>query len=69
MQADRESFYRCTFTSPFSRRVAHVRAWDTGEALQLFHTELRADGVDEQGTIEATPFHPTGEPERAEYLP
>ena len=69
MQVDRESFYRCTFTSSFSRRVAHVRAWDTTEALQLFHTELRADGVDEPGTTEAVPFRSAGEAARAEYQP
>jgi DNA replicative helicase MCM subunit Mcm2 (Cdc46/Mcm family) len=49
----RETFYRCTFSSARSRRVAHVRAWDVGEAVQLFRTELRTDGVDERGTIEA----------------
>lgn len=56
MTVQRESFYRCTFSSPQSRRVAHVRAWDAGEAVQLFRTELRTDGVRERGTIEVTDF-------------
>lgn len=68
MQAKRESFYRCVFTSPRSRRVAHVRAWDPGEAVQLFRTELRTDGVDERGTIEVHPFGDGGG-ERAAYQP
>jgi hypothetical protein len=69
MKVTRESFYRCIFTSPRSRRVAHVRAWDTVEAVQLFHTELRTDGVDECGTIEVFPFGEPGEGERAAYQP
>jgi hypothetical protein len=56
MKVQRESFYRCTFSSPKSRRVAHVRAWDAGEAVQLFRTELRTDGVRERGTIKVTDF-------------
>jgi len=52
MRLHRESFYRCTFSSKQSRRVAHVRAWDAEEAALLFRTELKADGVNERGTIE-----------------
>jgi hypothetical protein len=52
MQTKRESFYRCVFTSAHSRRVAHVRAWDSDEAVQLFRMELRADGVRERGSFE-----------------
>lgn len=59
MQVKRESFYRCIFSSPRSRRVAHVRAWDADEAEQLFRTELRTDGVDERGTIEVVPLDRT----------
>jgi hypothetical protein len=56
MKMKRESFYRCVFSSPRSQRVAHVRAWDAGEAVQLFRTELKSDGVAERGTIEVFPF-------------
>ncbi len=52
MIEQRETFYRCTFSSPSSRLVAHVRAWDADEAVQLFRTELQGDGVGEHGTIE-----------------
>ncbi len=69
MQEKRESFYRCVFSSPRSRRVAHVRAWDADEALQLFRTELRADGVDERGAIEVWPFDGSAAGERADYRP
>jgi hypothetical protein len=65
----RESFFRCVFSSPRSRRVAHVRAWDVGEAVQLFRTELKADGVDERGAIEVSPFGGSGEGEHADYRP
>jgi DNA replicative helicase MCM subunit Mcm2 (Cdc46/Mcm family) len=68
MKATRESFYRCTFNSTRSRRVAHVRAWDAGEAVQLFRTELKTDGVDERGTIEVTGMR-GGEEEHAAYRP
>jgi len=54
MRIRRESFYRCTFSSPASLRVAHVRAWDADEAAQLFQVELRTDGVDERGEIQVT---------------
>jgi hypothetical protein len=66
MLEKRESFYRCVFSSPRSRRVAHVRAWDADEALQLFRTELRADGVDERGAIEVRAFDGSGPGERAD---
>jgi DNA replicative helicase MCM subunit Mcm2 (Cdc46/Mcm family) len=56
MIAHRETFYRCTFSSPRTRLIAHVRAWDADEAVQLFRTELRTDGVDERGTIEVASF-------------
>jgi hypothetical protein len=52
MQAKRESFYRCVFTSPSARHVAHVRAWDSDEAMQLFRLELKTDGLRERGTFE-----------------
>jgi hypothetical protein len=64
----RESFYRCVFSSPRSRRVAHVRAWDAGEAVQLFRSELKLDGVAERGTIEVFPFGQE-EAERGAYRP
>ena len=56
MKMQRESFYRCVFSSSSSRRVAHVRAWDADEAAQLFRTELRSDGVAERGTIQVFTF-------------
>lgn len=69
MRLERESFYRCIFTSPHSRRMAHVRAWDAGEAVQLFRTELKTDGVGERGTIEVIPFRESDEGQRAGYRP
>lgn len=69
MLEKRESFYRCIFSSPRSRRVAHVRAWDADEALQLFRTELRADGVDERGAIEVSAFDGSGAGAPADYRP
>ena len=68
MQVKRESFFRCVFTSPSSRRVAHVRAWDAGEAVQLFRTELRTEGVEERGTIQVRSFDESDR-ERGEYRP
>jgi hypothetical protein len=50
--AQRETFFRCTFSSPRGDRVGHVRAWDPGEAIQLFAIELQGEGVAEAGTIE-----------------
>lgn len=69
MQVKRETFYRCVFSSPRSRRVAHVRAWDADEAVQLFRTELRADGVDERGAIQVSAFDGSGAGEQADYRP
>ncbi len=51
----RESSFEVQFESPSRRRVAHVRAWDAKEALQLFDEELRADGVDEPGEFVVLP--------------
>jgi hypothetical protein len=68
MKVGRESFYRCTFSSPKSRRVAHVRAWDVSEAVQLFRTELKADGVEERGKILVTGLG-GHEEENAAYRP
>ena len=56
MKVSRESFFRCVFSSPKSERVAHVRAWDADEAVQLFRSELKSDGVEERGTIQVFPF-------------
>ncbi len=68
MVAHRETFYRCTFSSPAVRRVAHVSAWNDEEAVELFEAELIGDGVDEAGTIEVAPL--TGvRSRRAEYRP
>ena len=69
MNAQRESFFRCTFSSGTSQRIAHVRAWDRGEAVQLFQTELRGDGVDERGTIEVNDLDGEKQPTRARYTP
>jgi len=68
MNFTRESFYRCVFSSPRSERVAHVRAWDAGEAVQLFRSELASEGVAERGTIRV---FSSGEAEarRAPYRP
>jgi len=51
MPIQRELVFRCVFSSPSSERVGRVRAWDAAEAVQLFETELRTEGVDERGTI------------------
>jgi hypothetical protein len=50
-----ESSFECRFESASRRRVAHVRAWDAKEALQLFEAELRADGIDEPGEFAVSP--------------
>jgi hypothetical protein len=68
MIEQREGFYRCTFLSPRSRRTAHVRAWDVGEAVQLFRTELQTDGVVERGTIEVSDLDGSAT-QRARYRP
>jgi hypothetical protein len=68
MTPDRERFFRCTFSSTRRTAVAHVSAWDAGEAVQLFQAELREDGVGERGTIEVAPI--TGAvAKRAAYRP
>ncbi|HVI95109.1 MAG TPA: hypothetical protein VM753_13945 [Anaeromyxobacter sp.] len=68
MVAHRETFYRCTFSTPEIRRVAHVSAWDEEEAVELFEAELIGDGVEEPGTIEVASL--TGvRSRRAEYRP
>ncbi len=51
----RESSFQCQFDSASRRRVAHVRAWDAKEALQLFVVELRGDGVEEAGEVVVSP--------------
>lgn len=51
MKVQRESVFRCVFSSRSSVRVAHIRAWDEEEAIQLFRSELRAEGVGERGTF------------------
>ncbi len=53
----RERSFQCQFESAARRRVAHVRAWDAKEAVQLFAIELRADGVEEEGDVVVTPVH------------
>lgn len=68
MNARRESFYRCIFSSPRTQRVAHVRAWDPAEAVMLFRTELEADGVHERGRIEVSKLDGVFE-QQAEYRP
>ncbi len=55
MRDIRESFFQCQFDSAARRRIAHVRAWDAKEAVQLFVTELRGDGVDEEGEVVVSP--------------
>lgn len=64
----RETFFRCTFSSARSRRVGHVRAWDPRDAVQLFRAELRTDGVEERGTIEVAALD-GGHTQRADYRP
>lgn len=66
--AQKETFFRCTFSSARSQRVAHVRAWDRRDALQLFRTELQTEGVDERGTIEVEALD-GGDPQRSDYRP
>ncbi|HVO21784.1 MAG TPA: hypothetical protein VMU15_21210 [Anaeromyxobacter sp.] len=67
MKVQRELFYRCIFSSPDSRLVAHVRAWDADEAAQLFQAELRTDGVEEHGTIEVVEIGAGAEEAHAAY--
>jgi hypothetical protein len=51
MNATREAVFECTYASAARLWTAHVRAWDAGEAVELFAHELRVDGVAESGTI------------------
>jgi hypothetical protein len=55
MRDIRETSFECRFDSASRHRVAHVRAWDAKEALQLFEAELRADGVEEAGAFAVAP--------------
>ena len=66
MQTTRESFYRCVFTSLNSRRVAHVRAWDSDEAMQLFKAELRTEGIRERGKFQVERLGGSEEEHRGE---
>jgi len=56
MTPQRETFFRCTFSSPRRTSIAHIAAWDEREAIQLFSAELDDDGVGERGTIEVEPL-------------
>lgn len=69
MIPQREMFFRCTFSSPRRRAVAHVSAWDAREAIQLFSAELAGDGVGERGTIEVESLAGTIGSRRAQYRP
>ena len=39
----RETVYLCTYGSGEHERVGHVRAWDDGEAAELFARELELE--------------------------
>jgi hypothetical protein len=69
MKVQRESFYRCVYSSPSVERVGHVCAWDAREAVQLFSTELRSEGVGERGTIRVTPLASDGSDRTSAYRP
>jgi hypothetical protein len=45
----RESVYVCTYSHPDGEHVAYVRAWDDGEAAELFAREIELDSEDESG--------------------
>lgn len=64
----REAFYACTFDSRTERRIAHVRAWDLGEAVELFVSELRSEGVSEPGEVVVAPLR-GGRRSRALFQP
>jgi hypothetical protein len=53
----RESSFECQFDSVSRHRVARIRAWDAKEALELFETELRLDGVEEAGEVVVAPVN------------
>ena len=57
----RERPFQCEFESASRHWVAHVRAWDAQEALQLFIAELRAEGIDEAGDVTVSPARAGGE--------
>jgi hypothetical protein len=50
----RERVFICEFCSRTTRCVAHVCAWDSGEALDVFLAELRESGVDGPGQLAVT---------------
>jgi hypothetical protein len=52
-----EILYACTFASRSGLRITHVRAWDPGDALDLFVAELRSEGITEAGEVEVVPLH------------
>ena len=60
-----ESSFQCQFDSRSRRCVVRVRAWDAEEALQLFVTELRAEGVAEAGDVVVSPLQGRGGGSRA----
>lgn len=68
MTPERETFFRCTFSSPRRTSVAHIAAWDAGEAVQLFEAELRDEGVGERGMIEVASLG-GAQTKRAKYRP
>ncbi len=47
----REALFECTYASAVRRRSALIRAWDAREAVELFASELREEGVAERGKI------------------
>ncbi|HYG67924.1 MAG TPA: hypothetical protein VD838_09700 [Anaeromyxobacteraceae bacterium] len=63
MTAMREVVYECRYASGAEQRIAHVRAWDLREAVELFAEELASDGVAAGGTISA---HAFGSSEKSE---
>ncbi|MFO0585605.1 MAG: hypothetical protein U0229_25255 [Anaeromyxobacter sp.] len=68
MTVERETLFRCTFSSPVRTTTAHLAAWDAGEAVQLFTDELRGEGVGEKGSIEVAALSGTVK-KRAAFKP
>ncbi|MFT3912995.1 MAG: hypothetical protein QM704_02580 [Anaeromyxobacteraceae bacterium] len=68
MTVERETLFRCTFSSPVRTTTAHLAAWDAGEAVQLFSEELRGEGVGERGSIEVAALS-GNEKKRAAFKP
>lgn len=62
----RELVFVCTFSSASGARLAHVRAWDLEEALDLYARELRGEGVAERGFLHARSMR-GGESRRSRY--